>query len=117
MSNLKKLKLRAERRKLRVRRKLKDTLLPRVTVFRSLNHIYAQLIDDKTHNTLVSCSSLVLKDLKGEKTAKASAVGVELARLALEKGIKKACFDRGKCLYHGRVKALAEGMASGGLIV
>ena len=51
------------------------------------------------------------------KTEKAKAVGAELARLALEKGIKKACFDRGRCLYHGRVKALSEGISEGGLSV
>ena len=117
MSNLRKIKQRTKRRQLRTRRKVKNSLLPRISVFRSLNHIYAQLIDDQKQATLVSCSSFLLKDLKGTKTEKAKAVGAELARLALEKGIKKACFDRGRCLYHGRVKALSEGISEGGLSV
>ncbi len=102
-------------RAFRVRSRLRrDTTLPRVSVFRSLNQIYAQIIEDVAHNTLVSCSSLDV-DVKGTKTEIATAVGIELAKRALVKGVTKACFDRGRFLYHGRVKALAEGLRTGGL--
>ena len=114
MSVLRKLKSRARKRALRVRNKFK-TGLPRVSVFRSLNNIYVQIIDDSTHSTLTSCSSLELKDVKGDKSAVANAVGKELAKRATEKGIAVAVFDRGRFLYHGRVKALAEGLREGGL--
>ena len=114
MSVLRRIKARAKRRALRVRNKLK-TELPRVSVFRSLNNIYAQIIDDNTHSTLVSCSSLELKNLKGDKSIVANAIGKELAKRASEKGITAAVFDRGRFLYHGRVKALAEGLREGGL--
>lgn len=115
MSIAKKIKKREVSRALRVRNRLRrQSDLPRVSVFRSLNQIYAQIIDDSVHKTLVSCSSLVVKH-KGTKTEIAAAVGKELAKLALEKGVTKACFDRGSFLYHGRVKALAEGLREGGL--
>jgi len=112
-----KLKQRKKSRALRVRCRLKrDTTLARVSVFRSLNQIYAQIIDDAQHKTLVSCSSLEIKaKTKKNKTDIAKAVGAELAKKALEKGVKKVCFDRGRFLYHGRVKALAEGLRDGGL--
>ena len=115
MSIEKKLQKRKKSRALRVRCRLKrDTTLARVSVFRSLNQIYAQIIDDVQHKTLVSCSSLDIEE-KGNKTGIAKAVGTELAKRALEKGVKIACFDRGRFLYHGRVKALAEGLREGGL--
>ena len=117
MSNSKKALQRTKRRGLRVRGSLNSTILHRISIFRSAKHIYAQLIDDKTHNTVASCSSLEMKDLKGNKQEKAGAIGQELARRALEKGVEKACFDRGSFLYHGRVKALAEGIRQGGLKV
>ena len=88
--------------------------MPRVSVFRSLKQIYAQIIDDAQHATLVSCSSLQIST-NGTKTEIATAVGLELAKLALQQGITKAAFDRGSFLYHGRVKALAEGLRAGGL--
>ena len=116
MSGLRKLRDRAKRRSLRVRRKFSGDL-PRVSVHRSLNNIYAQIIDDNAHATLVSCSSLELKTAKGDKKAVANAVGKELAKKAQEKGIKSVVFDRGSFLYHGRVKALAEGLREGGLKV
>lgn len=117
MSIEKKIKRRTRRRELHVRNRLKhDTTLPRVSVFRSARHIYAQLIDDVTHSTVASCSSHVI-DAKGNKTVAANAVGVELAKRILEKGIQKVCFDRGRFLYHGRVKALADGLRAGGLQV
>jgi large subunit ribosomal protein L18 len=106
---------RQERRKLRVRSRLKLSLTPRISVFRSLNHIYVQLIDDSKQNTLASCSSLELGKLKGDKKAIAFAVGKELAARAKKAGVEKAVFDRGHFLYHGRVKLLADGLREGGL--
>lgn len=114
MSVLRKIKERTERRALRVRNKF-NTQKPRVSVFRSLKYIYAQLIDDANSVTLASCSSLELKNLKGDKKTVANAVGKELAKRAQEKGVSEAVFDRGSFLYHGRVKALAEGLREGGL--
>ncbi|MFC1842776.1 50S ribosomal protein L18 [Candidatus Dependentiae bacterium] len=111
---LRKLKDRAKRRALRVRKKFK-TELPRVSVFRSLKYIYAQIIDDNKNTTLASCSSLELKGLKGDKKKIANAVGKELAKRAQEKGVQEVVFDRGSFLYHGRVKALADGLREGGL--
>jgi large subunit ribosomal protein L18 len=117
MSIERKIKQRADKRAFRVRSKLKQvTALPRVSVFRSLQHIYAQLIDDATHSTMLSCSSAEI-DASGDKTAVAKAVGTELAKRAHKKGIKEVVFDRGSYLYHGRVKALAEGLREGGLQV
>ncbi len=115
MSIAKKITLQKKRRALRVRNRIKrDTTLPRVSVFRSLKQIYAQIIDDAAQATLVSCSSLDV-EIKGTKTDVATAVGAELAKRALAKGVSKAAFDRGRFLYHGRVKALAEGLRAGGL--
>jgi len=107
---------RAERRAFRVRQRIKrDTDLPRVSVFRSLKQIYAQVIDDKNSNTVVSCSSLDVKVNSGDKKAVAHAVGVELAKRMKEKGIQVAVFDRGSYLYHGRIKALVDGLRETGL--
>ncbi|GLV48592.1 50S ribosomal protein L18 [Thermus sp. LT1-2-5] len=103
-----------ERRKFRVRNRIKRTGRLRLSVFRSLNHIYAQIIDDEKGETLVAESSLALK-LKGNKTEVAREVGRALAEKALAKGIKQVAFDRGPYKYHGRVKALAEGAREGGL--
>lgn len=114
MSLLRKNKQRTQRRAERVRARLKESTLPRVSVFRSLNHIYAQLIDDMQQHTIVSCSSTEV-DAKGDKKKKAHAVGIELAKRALQKGVSQAKLDRGSLLYHGRVKALAEGLREGGL--
>lgn len=115
MSIVRDLKKRRKNRQLSVRNKLRrNSTLPRVSVFRSINQIYAQIIDDAQHQTLVSCSSLEL-ETKGTKKETATAVGTELAKKALQKGVKKACFDRGRFLYHGRVKALVDGLRAGGL--
>jgi len=114
VSIIRRLKERAKKRALRVRRKIKADV-PRVSIFRSLTNIYAQIIDDNSHATLVSCSSLELKDLKGDKKAIANQVGKELAKRAQEKGVSEVTFDRGRFLYHGRVKALADGLREGGL--
>lgn len=93
---------------------------PRLSVFRSLRHIYAQVIDDTKGITLVSASTLdpeVKQNLTGSpgSVAGAKAVGEAIARRALAKGIKKVVFDRGGHLYHGRVKALAEAAREAGL--
>lgn len=112
--NIKKIQQKRHRRAQRVRQSLQTSLV-RVSVFRSLNHIYAQLIDDQTQKTIVAASSLKMKKDKNDKKAVAKLVGVELAKKALDAKIEKACFDRGSYLYHGRVKALAEGLREGGL--
>jgi large subunit ribosomal protein L18 len=92
---------------------------PRLSVYRSNENIYAQLIDDTTSVTLVSCSTLdcdIRTDTRNGKTCYASRLmGQKLAELSLEKNIKKIVFDRGRYLYHGRIKALADGARSGGL--
>lgn len=115
MSILKRNKLKAHRRALRVREKIKLSGHPRVSVFKSLNQIYGQVIVDSLNKTVVSCSSLELKGISGDKTAVAKAVGMELAKRALKAGIEKAVFDRGQFLYHGRIKAMADGLREGGL--
>ncbi|AEB12445.1 50S ribosomal protein L18 [Marinithermus hydrothermalis] len=103
-----------ERRKFRTRNKIKRSGRLRLSVHRSLKHIYAQIIDDEKGHTLVASSSLALK-LSGTKTEVARKVGEDIAKKALEKGITKVVFDRGPFKYHGRVKALAEGAREGGL--
>lgn len=108
------------RRHVRIRRKVSGTAeRPRLSVYRSLNHIYVQIIDDSRGNTLVAASTLD-KDFNGEKGHKgnvsmAKKVGQLIAKRALEKGLKKVVFDRGGYVYHGRVKALAEGAREAGL--
>lgn len=111
-----------ERRRKSVRKHVQGASdRPRLSVFRSLKHTYAQLIDDRKGVTIISASTLsddVRKELgNGDhtKTDASKAVGKVLARLALEKGIKKICFDRGGYLYHGRVRALADAAREGGL--
>lgn len=88
---------------------------PRLNVFRSLNNIYAQLIDDEKGVTLASASSLELKDTYGGNKDAAREVGKLVAQKAMDKGIKVVIFDRGGYLYHGRVAELAEGAREGGL--
>lgn len=91
----------------------------RLSVFRSLNHIYAQIIDDSVGSTLVSASSLdsPLKDMQQHKgnSKTAKEVGALVAQRAIEKGIKKVVFDRSGYLYHGRIKALADAAREAGL--
>ncbi|MFZ5930494.1 MAG: 50S ribosomal protein L18 [Pseudomonadota bacterium] len=118
MKNLKKL---GERRQKRVRSKLRivGNGKPRLSVFRSSKNIYAQVIDDVAGRTLVSACSLD-KDLRekaktGADCAAAAAVGKLVAERAKAAGIAKVVFDRGGYLYHGRVKALADGAREGGL--
>ncbi len=108
------------RRHYRVRQKVNgNNSRPRLCVFRSLNHIYAQVIDDSQGHTLVSASSLdadIKSDLKGKsKTERAGIVGSLLAKRATGKKISQIAFDRGGFKYHGRVKALAEAARKGGL--
>ncbi len=88
---------------------------PRLTVFRSNSDIYAQLIDDVQSHTLLSVSSRTLKELKGTKVERSKEAGKALAQMAKDKGISSVVFDRGGYLYHGRVKAFAEGAREGGL--
>ena len=108
------------RRHARVRAKVVGTgSRPRVCVFRSLNHIYAQIIDDSQGHTLVAASTLE-SEAKAEvagkaRTAKAEIIGSLVAKRALSKGINQVVFDRGGYKYHGRVKALAEAARQGGL--
>lgn len=109
-----------QKRHLRIRKTVNGTPeRPRLNVYRSLNHIYAQIIDDKAGRTLVSASTLD-KDLKEklEKTGNKEAamlVGKSVAEKALAKGIEEVIFDRGGYIYHGRIKELAEGAREGGL--
>jgi large subunit ribosomal protein L18 len=109
-----------KRRHRRVRRKFSGTAeCPRLSVFRSLNHIYTQIIDDSSGRTLVSASSLdrnIKAGLNGEnKTGVAVMIGGLIAKRAQEKGITKVVFDRGGRKYHGRIKALADAAREGGL--
>ncbi|MDP2910018.1 MAG: 50S ribosomal protein L18 [bacterium] len=104
------------RRHKRVRSKIKGgSKTPRLCVFRSAKHIYAQLIDDEKGSTLASSSDLNKKKTKENKTASAQWVGKDIASKALEKKIGKVVFDRGGYKYHGRVKAVADGAREGGL--
>ena len=103
----------------RVRRTVKGTAeRPRLAVFRSLSHIYGQLIDDGAGQTLVAASDLepaLRVAATGSKSERAKRVGQELASRAQARGIRSVVFDRGGFLYHGRVKSLAEGAREGGL--
>jgi len=114
-------KQQTQKRHKRLRRHLIGTAeRPRLAVFRSNNHIYAQVIDDSSQSTLCAASTLD-KDLRSELKADASscvastAVGGLVAKRALAKGIQQVVFDRGGNLYHGRVKALAEAAREAGL--
>lgn len=108
------------KRHYRMRKDLNGTAeRPRLNVFRSLNHIYAQIINDETGTTLVSASTLD-KDIRatienGGNAAAATLIGTEIAKRALAKGIEKVVFDRGGYVYHGRVAAVAEGAREAGL--
>lgn len=113
-------KLARQRRHRRVRKKVVGAVeRPRLNVFRSLKHIYAQVIDDDQGHTLVAASTLD-PELRGKlggltKTEQAKLVGELLAERALGRGVKQVVFDRGGYKYHGRVKALAEGSREVGL--
>ena len=113
--------LRRERIKVSVRKKIYGTPeRPRLTVYRSLNDIYGQIIDDVSGKTILSISSIskeVREEIAATKTkvAKSTVIGKVLAQKAIEKNITTVVFDRNGYLYHGRVKALAEGARAGGL--
>ena len=108
---------RAERRfqrHLRVRKKVVGTSeRPRLVVYRSLKHIYAQVVDDSTGRTLAAASDLGVGE--GKKAARSSEVGKQLAARAKEAGVTRVIFDRAGYRYHGRVKAVADGAREGGL--
>ena len=101
------------RRHFRVRKKVNGTAeRPRLVVFRSLKHIYAQLVDDVTQRTLMTVTD---NELNGKNVEKSFEVGKKIAARAKEAGVTKIVFDRGGYLYHGRVKAVADGAREGGL--
>jgi large subunit ribosomal protein L18 len=115
IARLEQKKERLQRRKFRIRNRVEGTLArPRLMVFRSLKHIYAQIIDDAAGKTLASASSVALK-IPGGNVEAAKAVGKALAEQAKERSISQVCFDRNGRLYHGRVKALAEAAREAGL--
>jgi large subunit ribosomal protein L18 len=109
-----------ERRKLRIRRKISGTSeQPRLSVFRSAKHIYAQVVDDAAGSTVAHASTLS-REVRGEVTEAtkldaAKKVGAAIAKLLLAKGISKVVFDRNGYLYHGRIRALADGAREAGL--
>ena len=107
------------KRQVRVRKKVRGSSeRPRLNVFKSARHIYAQIINDTNGTTLVAASTLsdAAKDLaNGGNVAAASAVGKEIARLAIDKGVSSVVFDRNGFLYHGRIKALADAAREAGL--
>jgi large subunit ribosomal protein L18 len=100
----------------RIRRRMTGTTeRPRLNVYRSLNHIYAQVIDDAQGLTVVSASTVASKVKTGGNVAAAKEIGKLIAERAKEKGISKVVFDRGGYLYHGRIKALADAAREAGL--
>ena len=106
------------KRKKRIRKKVLGTPeRPRLCIFRSARHIYAQVIDDVEGATLVQASSIekAFRDQQDKKTKTANAIGKLVAERALAKGIKQVVFDRNGFLYHGRVKAVSEGAREAGL--
>ncbi len=101
------------RRHFRVRKKVNGTAeRPRLVIYRSLKHIYAQLVDDVSMKTLMTVTD---SGLEGKKTEKSAGVGKRIAEKAKEAGVTKVVFDRGGYKYHGRVKAVADGAREGGL--
>jgi large subunit ribosomal protein L18 len=114
---------RRERIQLRQRKRIMGTKeRPRLSVFRSLSHIYAQVIDDLSGQTLVSASTVepslkgsLAKDVRGGNVKGAAAIGRIIAERSVEKGIKRVVFDRGGFLFHGRIRAVAEAARKAGL--
>lgn len=105
-----------ERRKKRIRKKMEGTTArPRLSVFRSAKHMYAQVIDDSTAKTLAAASTLSEKVKGVKKSDAAKQVGTAIAAACKNKGITQVVFDRNGFLYHGRVKALADGAREAGL--
>lgn len=104
------------KRQKRVRKKMKGTFdMPRLSVHRTNNHIYAQLINDKDAKTILGVSEKNIAGAKETKIERAKKLGLVLAGKALDLKIKKVIFDRGNFLYHGRIKAVADGAREGGL--
>ena len=114
---------RRQRIKFRLRKRaIGNTERPRLTVFRSVSHIYVQVVDDMTGRTIASASSVepavkgsLKKDAKGGNVAGAKLIGKTIAERLLEKGVKRVVFDRNGFLYHGRVKAVADAAREAGL--
>ncbi len=114
---------RRDRIKYRIRKRVRgDEARPRLTVYRSVTHIYVQVVDDMTGHTIASASSVepaakgaFPKDAKGGNVAGAQAIGKTIAQRLLEKGVKRVVFDRNGFLYHGRVKAVADAAREAGL--
>lgn len=105
-----------QKKKMRIRRRVKGSdERPRLCIFRSARHIYAQIIDDAKGVTLVSASTLDVDGLKNANKDTAKKIGAEVAKRALSKNIKAVVFDRNGYLYHGRVQALADGAREAGL--
>jgi len=107
-------------KKKKLHKRIQGTLKrPRLSVYRSNTHIYAQIIDDRNHKTLVTCStlerSIKLKSFDNKNLNTSYLVGKKLGELSVEKNIIKIIFDRGPYLYHGCIKALADGARAGGL--
>ncbi len=116
MSNIKTKSGARNRVKMRVRRKIEGTTaVPRLSVFKSNKAIYAQVIDDSKSHTLVSVSSVELDKKSSVKVETSKAVGKKVAERAIAAGINSIVFDRNGYLYHGNIKALAEGAREGGL--
>jgi large subunit ribosomal protein L18 len=113
---------RRQRIRYRIRKRVQGTeARPRLTVFRSLSHIYVQVVDDMTGRTIASASSVEpavkgsLKTARGGNVAGAKVIGKTIAERLLEKGVKRVVFDRNGFLYHGRVKAVADAAREAGL--
>ena len=106
------------RRHARGRAKISGTAeRPRVAVFKSNAHVYAQAIDDVARKTIAAVNDAHLKAVKGTKTDHAAAVGTQLAKLLAEQGVKTVVFDKSGFTYHGRIKAVAEALRAGGITV
>lgn len=105
-----------QKKKMRIRKRVTGTdERPRLCIFRSARHIYAQIIDDAKGATIVAASTLDVDGLKNANRDTAKAIGAEIAKRAIGKNIKSVVFDRNGYLYHGRVKALADGAREAGL--
>jgi large subunit ribosomal protein L18 len=116
MANIKEKNRKEERRRIRNKAKIFGTSSkPRLSVFRSNKYTYVQLIDDNAGKTLASASTIELAKKKGKKTDVAKEMGVLIAEKAKKLNIKEAVFNKGPYLYHGRIKAVAEGAREGGL--
>lgn len=110
-----------EKRRLKIRKSIRSKISgtkerPRLSIFKSNKGVYAQVIDDMSGKTIVSCSSIEIKKFGKNNIESSKEVGLNLAKKAKKKGIKEVLFDRGGYLYHGKIKSFAEGAREGGLI-